>query len=124
MSTAGGPGQKIERKTIEVIETGRSGTISWAYGSPHALRVDEFGTQSCVTYTRQVIRDSSGRTILLNAYPENCDLAETNETGAVSRIIFSAPTLAAEATIGLRACSLTGAQLLDWRQTAASPTSQ
>lgn len=105
-----------ERKTIEVLEVDLAGHVSWLYGSPNALRVDEFGTRKCVTYTRQIIRRSGtipGRIIRLDTYPGNCRVVEEDNDGNVFRQWLSLPPIPNPSVIGLRSCPLIAGQLLE-----------
>jgi hypothetical protein len=106
-------GGKSDRKTLEVIETDLTGAIAWSYGSPYAVRVDEFGTQKCVTYTRQVFKRSDGKRIILNAYQPDCQAAELDDAGAPGRIILTVPSIPDPVAPELSVCPLIRAQVIE-----------
>lgn len=99
------------RVTMEVGDTDANGVLVNTFGSPHALRVDEFGTERCATFTRGLVRLADGGMILVNTYPQDCRVEVRDPAGAVTRTLFAA-TPGSGGTFGEDACPLLGIQRL------------
>jgi hypothetical protein len=99
------------RLTIEVADTDSGGGLVNTFGSPHALRVDEFGTERCATFTRGLERQPDGGMVLVNTYPSDCRVELRDGTGTVVRTLF-ATAAGSGGTFGEDACPLLGVQRL------------
>jgi len=106
-------GGKPERRTLDVVETDRSGAIAWSYGSPYSLRIDEFGSQRCANYTLQVLKSAQGTTIIVDSYQPECRIVELDSGGAPANILFTAPAVPDPAEPGVTVCPLIGAQVIE-----------
>lgn len=109
------------RLTIEVADIDAGGGLLATYGSPHALRVDEFGTERCATFTRGLVRLPSGGMVLANTYPADCRVEERDAAGQVLRILLAASASGGNGTFGEDACPLVGLQRIGAEGTIISP---
>jgi len=122
LPAAAEPGMPVQRKTMEVVDTDAQGRFLWAWGSARALRVEEFGTQRCATYTRAAAILPGDHLLVLDAYPADCRVAELDAAGEVVRVYLTAASWDAGAppgrnapdpgTFGERACGLVGLQVI------------
>lgn len=100
------------RLTIEVADMDAGGTLLDTYGSPHALRVDEFGTERCATFTRGLARLPGGGLVLADSYPADCRVELRDAGGNAVRILAAAVAAPQGGTFREEACPLVGLQRL------------
>lgn len=105
-------GGRVPRKTLEVVDTDASWTLRWTFVSPKALRIDEFGTERCATFTRQVVTLGPDRMLLLDGTPDACHAVELAPSGARGRVWVGTAAGADRGMFGETACPLVGAQVL------------
>jgi len=109
------------RLTIEVADIDSGGGLLATYGSPHALRVDEFGTERCATFTRGLVRLPSGGLVLANTYPADCRVEERDAAGRVVRTLLTASAGGGSGSFGEDACPLVGLQRIGAEGTITAP---